>query len=244
MFSNDIDRPTSARIHNWLLGDSTNYAPDRVAGTALTRMIPNAPELARASRAYVIAEVERQATAGCGQFLDLGCGLPHTALNVHEAARARNRNARTVYVDHDRQVLAFARTVLEEDPSERAVEHDLTRPGILSHPDVTAHLTLDEPVTVLAAGVLEHLPDDAVTALLRELGGLPDGSRLVACSLTCDSKAVAARTNTVMAKAAHGVWGRMRTTRELAALLPMTDELPLSRDSETAYLAADSMPLP
>jgi S-adenosyl methyltransferase len=77
----------SARIWNYWLGGTDNYAADRQAGDKVAEMLPIIVVQARADRAFLGRAVHYLAGAeGHRQFLDIGTGLP-TADNTHEAAQ-------------------------------------------------------------------------------------------------------------------------------------------------------------
>jgi hypothetical protein len=54
-------------------------------------------------------------SAGIGQFLDIGTGLP-AASNTHEVAQGVAPQSRVVYVDNDPIVLLHARALLASSP--------------------------------------------------------------------------------------------------------------------------------
>ncbi|MBE1491729.1 hypothetical protein H4W31_007367 [Plantactinospora soyae] len=104
--------PHSARVWNYWLGGTDNFAADRVLGDQVRAVFPNIVEVARASRAFLGRAVRYLAgEAGIRQFLDVGTGLP-TADNTHEVAQRIAPQSRIVYVDNDPLVLVHARALL------------------------------------------------------------------------------------------------------------------------------------
>jgi len=81
----DPDVPSVARIYDYLLGGSHNFAPDRAMADKLVGVQPNVADIARRNRAFLRRVVRFMAESGIRQFLDLGSGIP-TAGNVHEIA--------------------------------------------------------------------------------------------------------------------------------------------------------------
>jgi hypothetical protein len=97
----DIDRPSVARIYDFNLGGSHNFAVDRAAAEQMAHAMPDLPAANRANRSFLRRAVRTLTAAGIRQFLDLGSGIP-TVGNVHEIARQGAPDARVVYVDVDR----------------------------------------------------------------------------------------------------------------------------------------------
>ena len=154
------DRPNLARMYDYLLGGSRNFAADR---DLADRMIINSPWVvagARANRAC-LARMVRHCLLDLGitQFLDLGCGIPATG-PVHEIAHALAPGARIAYVDHDPVVVAYARDLLVDEPTITVTHADLRDPpAVLSAPGVAGLLDLNEPVAVLMLAVLHFVAD-------------------------------------------------------------------------------------
>ncbi|MEU4512472.1 SAM-dependent methyltransferase [Nonomuraea wenchangensis] len=162
----DQQRPNLARMYDYMLGGTDNFAVDRLAIEQLAELVPEAVPLARANRAFLQRAVRYVAAAGIDQFIDLGSGLP-TQGSAHEVAP----HARVVYVDHDPVVAAHAKALLTNVSRAVCVEADL-----LDADDVLAKagdfLDLDRPVAVLLVSILHFLPDSArpwpAVARLRE----------------------------------------------------------------------------
>ncbi|MFF3667973.1 SAM-dependent methyltransferase [Microtetraspora malaysiensis] len=161
-----------ARMYDYFLGGKDNFAVDREAAEAIMELIPEAPALARANRAFLRRAVGFLTAEGIDQFIDLGSGLP-TGGNVHEVAGETRPAARVAYVDNDPVVAAHARALLEGRGSTVFVHADLRQPEtILSSPELTRVIDLDRPVAVLLVSILHFLQnaDDpfGVVRALRE----------------------------------------------------------------------------
>jgi hypothetical protein len=177
----DTTVPQTARIWNYLLGGTDNFAVDREVGDQIIASLPRLAENARLSRQFLARAVRHLAgEAGIRQFLDVGTGLP-TADNTHEVAQAVAPDARVVYVDNDPLVLAHARSLLTSTP-EGATDYldaDLRdAPGVL---DAAARtLDLDQPVALFLMGILGHVQsDEEAKAIIHSfLDHLPSGSYL------------------------------------------------------------------
>jgi SAM-dependent methyltransferase len=163
----DPDKPSPARIYDYWLGGSQNFAADREVGRRTAEAMPHLPLAARANRAF-LARVVHHLVARCGisQLLDLGSGVP-TAGNVHEVARRADPDARIVYVDIDPVAIAHARSLLADVPGTEAILADLRRPeAVLAHPLVHDTLDLDRPVAVLMFAVLHFIGESAQAAAI------------------------------------------------------------------------------
>jgi hypothetical protein len=89
MTGNGIDTTVShsARIWDYWLGGTENYAVDREVGDRIEEMLPDIVRQAREDRLFLGRVVRYLAgEAGIRQFLDIGTGLP-TADNTHQVAQ-------------------------------------------------------------------------------------------------------------------------------------------------------------
>jgi hypothetical protein len=183
----DVSVPHSARVWNYWLGGSDNFAADRAAGDAFVQTFPAIIDVTRASRAFLGRSVRYLAEeAGLDQFLDVGSGLP-TAENTHEIAQRAAARARVVYIDNDPIVLAHARTLLAGGPpgATAYLDADLNDPeSILTQ--AAATLDLHRPVGLILNAVMGHIADDARarTIVDRLMAGLCSGSYLSLCDGT------------------------------------------------------------
>jgi SAM-dependent methyltransferase len=156
----DPNKPSPARIYDFWLGGSQNFAVDRQAGQRAIAALPNLQDAIRANRAFLGRVVHHLAAdLGITQFLDLGSGVP-TVGNVHEVARYVNPTAKVVYVDIDPVAIAHARALLAEVDGVEAILADLRQPdAVLSHPLLRKTLDLDAPIAILMYAVLHFIPD-------------------------------------------------------------------------------------
>ena len=177
----DTTVPQTARIWNYLLGGTDNFAVDREVGDQIITSLPQMAGNARLSRKFLARAVRYLVgEAGIRQFLDVGTGLP-TAENTHQVAQSVAPDARAVYVDNDPLVLAHARSLLTSTP-EGATDYldaDLRdAPGVLEAAART--LDLQKPVALFLMGILGHVEsDDEAKAIIHSyLDHLPSGSYL------------------------------------------------------------------
>jgi hypothetical protein len=182
------DRPSSARLYDFLLGGRHNFAADRELGRRLLRVRPEARYAAAENRAFLGRAVRHLATAGVRQFLDLGSGIPERE-NVHQIAQRADPAARVVYVDNDAGVVAHFRHLLGGNPLASVIGADLQDPpAVLAHPEVRRLLDFSRPVGVLMVAVLHLVPDwqDPAGIVRAYAGSLVTGSYLALSHATAD----------------------------------------------------------
>jgi hypothetical protein len=154
----DIEVPSAARMYDFYLGGSHNFAADRALAEQAMSNWPHARQFVQANRAFLTRVVSTLAREGIDQFLDLGSGIP-TVGNVHEVAHAVNPAARTLYVDSDAVAHAHATALLENVPNARYLRADLRDPdSVLTSAELTGFLDLQRPVAVLMFLVLPFIP--------------------------------------------------------------------------------------
>lgn len=156
----DTSKPSIARVYDAFVGGKDNFEVDRQVLRQIQQIAPEAIEVGRLCRAWLIRVVRFMAGgAEIDQFLDLGSGLP-TAENTHQAAQRLNAEAKVVYVDNDPSVAAHGRALLEENEYTHFAMGDLRDPAaILSDPMVTKHLDLSRPVGLIQCNTLHHVTD-------------------------------------------------------------------------------------
>lgn len=186
----DPNTPTPARIYDYLLGGSHNFAADRDAAQEMIAAFPALPQVLAASRAFV-RRVTWYLAAECGisQFLDLGSGIP-TARNVHEIAQAANPAARVAYVDIDPVAVAHSRSVLRGVQQAACIQGDLRAPSVIcADPAIRAVIDFSRPVAVILNAVLHFVPGDEAVAGIVDgyLNAAAPGSYLAVCHHTSES---------------------------------------------------------
>jgi len=155
----DIERPSAARIYDYLLGGSHNFACDRQVAAGALAAMPDLQLQTFANRDFLGRAVRYLAAAGIRQFLDIGSGIP-TLGNVHEVARRSAPDARVVYVDRDPVAVAHGKAILADDQRAAVIQEDLRQPDrIIDHPQTRAVLDFDQPVAVLLVAILHVIPD-------------------------------------------------------------------------------------
>lgn len=184
----DIDRPSAARVYDYYLGGSHNFAVDREMARQAIADWPDLPRVLQANRAFMRRAVRYCAAQGIDQFLDVGSGIP-TVGNVHEVARAALPDARVVYVDIDPVAVAHSCALLADDPHTGVVNADfLDVDAVLGDPVTRSVLDLDRPVALLVVALLHFVGDDRrpAEALARYRAALAPGSHLVLSHASAD----------------------------------------------------------
>jgi SAM-dependent methyltransferase len=187
----DADGPNIARVYDYLLGGSHNFAADRVSAEEFLARWPDAPETMRLNRAFLGRTVRFLAAhAGIRQFLDIGSGIP-TMGNVHAIAQQEAPDARVVYVDNDEVAVLHSRAILARNDNAIAIQADLRRPQeILDNQQLRTMLDLSRPAGLLLVAVLHFLPDaDEPASLVAQLrDALAPGSYVVISHGTTDGQ--------------------------------------------------------
>ena len=188
----DANTPSSARIYDYLLGGSYNFAADREAAQSMIAAFPALPQVLRTARGFVRRAARYLASEqDVTQFLDLGSGIP-TVRNVHEIVQAARGgdNARVAYVDIDPVAVAHARRILHGNHTATCVQADLRDPAAVSaNPDIRAVIDFSRPVAIMLNSVLHFIADDneANSIVDQYLAAVPAGSYLIICHHTSDS---------------------------------------------------------
>nr|WP_218617563.1 SAM-dependent methyltransferase [Cryptosporangium aurantiacum] len=153
------ERPSAARVYDYYLGGSHNFAVDRAMAEQAIRILPELPANMRANRAFLRRAVRYMISQGVRQFLDLGSGIP-TVGNVHEVALREAPDARVVYVDNDPVAVAHSQSILEQVDAATVVQADITdADAVLGH--ARSHLDFTRPVGVLMVALLHFVPESA-----------------------------------------------------------------------------------
>jgi S-adenosyl methyltransferase len=170
-----------ARVYDCFLGGKDNYAVDREVYEQVVQNAPQAIEIGRINRNWLIRAVRFLAySAKIDQFIDLGAGLP-TAENTHQVAQRMNPEAKVIYVDNDPVVAVHGRALLEEDERTHLVMGDLTEPdAVLDHPTVAKYIEFDRPLALIQCATIHHVPDSKrpLEIMQRYIERLPSGSYL------------------------------------------------------------------
>jgi len=184
-----------ARVYDYWLGGSNNFAADRAAAEAVIAARPSIVRDIRANRDFLLRAVTYLAAeAGLRQLIDIGMGIPSSP-NVHEVAQSIAPDARVVYVDNDPLVLAYAGTLLTSTPEGATayIDADMRLTETMLR-DAGKTLDFSKPVGVLLVGVLHLIGDDEdpYGIVERLMATMAPGSYLVITHPALDVNAEAA----------------------------------------------------
>jgi SAM-dependent methyltransferase len=186
-----LDRPSAARVYDYFIGGTTNYAIDRNFAEKVRKRLPLIGEYCMTSRGFLGRAVREVSKLGITQFVDIGSGLP-TAGNVHEVAddTRREYDTRVLYIDNEPIALAHSMVLLADtaDPDRhRAIAGDFLDPETLWD-EVRESEIIDtgQPVALVINAVMHFIKDnqnpDAVLEFYRNR--LAPGSVLILSQMT------------------------------------------------------------
>lgn len=208
----DLERPNAARVYDYLLGGSANFAKDREFAGRLLEIAPEAAKMARGNRAFLRRAVTYCLDNGIRQFLDIGSGIP-TAGNVHEITQRIEPSARVVYVDIEPVAVAHTELMLAGNENADIVGGDLLAPDeLLTSAPARRLLNFDEPIAVLMVSVLHFLDGEPTyTAVARYVDAMAPGSHLVISHIAAEDTEEQSRARNLYQKdAAVPIVGRTR----------------------------------
>lgn len=216
----DLELPSAARVYDYYLGGSHNFAADREMARRAIELWPELPQVLQANRAFLRRAVRYLISQGITQFLDIGSGIP-TVGNVHEVAQDALPEARVVYVDVEPVAVAHTRAILADNDLADIVQADLSDVNaITSDPRASRLLDFNRPVGVLMVALLHFVPDEAEPAKIvsryREL--MVPGSHLVLSHATHEGRPDQADSHTALYKRTSTPM-TMRSRSQVAELL-------------------------
>ncbi|MFD0689914.1 SAM-dependent methyltransferase [Actinomadura fibrosa] len=220
----DVERPSIARMYDYLLGGTRHTAADRAVAHAAVAAAPGIRLTLWENRKFIKRAVRYAVGRGVDQILDIGSGIPARGA-VHEVARRTDPSVRVVYADTDPVAVERGAELLAGTPGCASVRGDLTEPGkVLALPEVASLLDLDRPVALLLVNVLHFVDPDLVGAALAEYRDrLAPGSLLAITHGTADGTGAtdgAADGAASLSDVYAGAYGHMtmRTRDEVTAL--------------------------
>jgi hypothetical protein len=219
----DIDTKTAsgARVYDYLLGGTDNYAIDRAAADQVEGILPGTKAMARNSRRF-LERVVRYLAQDCGirQFIDNGSGLP-TQDNVHQIAQRLDPDSRVVYIDSDPIAVRHHKvSALAENKNTAFILSDARdTERILSHPDTRRLIDPGQPTAVLYFMFLHFIPDqDDPEGMVRGMmDRVPPGSYLAISHVVSDEARVRQQMTEVSLANTRGNFGRIRSREDVRA---------------------------
>ncbi|MEC3978832.1 SAM-dependent methyltransferase [Amycolatopsis sp. H20-H5] len=186
-----LDRPSAARVYDYFIGGSTNYAIDRNFAEMVRLRLPLMGDYCLTSRQFLGRAVRQCVGAGITQFVDIGSGLP-TAGNVHEVADEvrPDEDTHVLYIDNEPIALAHSTLLLADtaDPARHhAIAADFLQPEDLwDRVSASGIIDVDLPIALVINAVMHFVKDDqdpdALLTFYRER--LAPGSLLVLSQMT------------------------------------------------------------
>jgi hypothetical protein len=187
-FEPDMSVANPARVYDYWLGGSSNFAVDRELGDRMIAIDSRVVPMARENRSFLRRVVTWLCTQGVTQFLDLGSGIP-TVGNVHEVATRVAPEAKVAYVDSEPVAVAHSVRILEGNPNTTITHADLRdAQTVLSAGTVAGLLDFSRPVAVLALSVLQYFDDaeDPAAMIARYRSVLVPGSYIAISHISAD----------------------------------------------------------
>ena len=211
----DLEKPSAARIYDYVLGGNHNFAVDREFVKQMNKVDPSSRHFALQNRAFLRRAVLFLMEQGVRQFLDLGSGIP-TVGNVHEIAQAADPSARVVYVELEHVAVAHSQLILEGNQNAVMVHADITKPSlVLGDPATRAMIDFDRPLGILAVAIGHYILDDPESVFAAYRDAAAPGSYLALTHLTDDFRDMTEVTNG-MRRTQNAV--KARTRAEIARL--------------------------
>lgn len=174
-----VERPSIARIQEYVLGSGYHTAADRGTAQRILEVAPEIAVAARDNRGFLRRAVTHALQHRVRQFLDLGSGIPSVG-SVYQLTGELAESCRMVGVDHDPAVIAHTRSVLDRADNVGVVEADLHDPiSILEHSETRRLIDFTKPVAIVCSAVLHFVPGDisGLVRLLRQ--AMAPGSYLI-----------------------------------------------------------------
>jgi len=153
----DLEHPSVARVYDFYLGGTANWAIDREFGKRVLARFPLLRPIAKANRLFLHRAVRHLVRQGIRQFIDVGSGVP-TMGSTHMIADELADGTRVVYIDNEPVAVAHSQMLLEENGDRSrhaAINADLRDPDELwQRVREIEVLDLTQPVALLLVAVL------------------------------------------------------------------------------------------
>jgi hypothetical protein len=189
----DLDHPSVARVYDYYLGGTSNWAIDRAFGEKVLAEFPILRQVAIQNRLYLHRAIRHLVSLGVKQFIDIGSGIP-TMGNTHQVADEAAPDSRVVYIDNEPVAIAHSRYLLDEEGDRKrhaVVQADLRDPdGLWDQVTNTGVIDFSQPVAVLMIAVLHVMQpgrdgtDIGAQSVARYRELLPSGSYLAISAIS------------------------------------------------------------
>ena len=176
----DLNRPSVARMYDYLLGGYHNFEIDRVMIEKSRELYPDVALAAQVGRAFLRRAVSYLLAKGITQFIDIGSGIP-TSGHVHQILQAANIDGRVVYVDIEPTAIAHGKAILRDNPNAIALLENARNPEkIFAQIEESGIIDFEQPLALLFISLLHFIEDvdESRELLVRYRNRLAPGSYL------------------------------------------------------------------
>jgi SAM-dependent methyltransferase len=174
-------------VYSHALGGAHHFEVDRRFVERISKVTPQALDMARYNRAWVQRVVRYLVKdVGIRQFLDIGTGIPAEG-NVHEIAQEIAPSTRVVYVDYDNAAYDKGRELLYGNRYATFVYEDLRLPEtVLRHEETVKTLDFARPIAMIWGSIMHFVEDrDQPLAILSQyVNALKPGDYLALSHVT------------------------------------------------------------
>jgi hypothetical protein len=163
-------KPNSARMWDYVMGGSHNFAVDRYTVKLVRKIYPIYEESLWAQRRFLQRAVTYMAQEkGLTTFIDFGSGLP-TRRNIHEVVHAINPEIKVIYSDCDPIIVALSQEILNDTSHVDYILCDVTDPfALLDSPIVYEMCGNDRKVGIGLIGVAVLVADEPLAKFFNTL---------------------------------------------------------------------------
>jgi len=211
-------KPNSARMWDYVMGGSHNFAIDRATVKLVRKIYPIYEESLIQQRRFLQRAVTYMAKEKeLDKFIDFGSGLP-TRGNVYEIVQAINPEAKVIYSDTDSITVAVGKEILGGAPNVCYVYCDATEPHtLLGSPVITNMFSSDRRVGIGLVGVAVVVADEPLAHFFDTLYKWVDEGSCIA--VTIASRQLKKVKGLVMASKRLGIQFYARSEQEILDLL-------------------------
>lgn len=175
-------KPNAARMWDYVMGGSHNFAIDRATVKLVRKIYSIYEESLREQRHFLQRAITYMAEEkGLDRFLDFGSGLP-TRGNVHEIVQAIKPEARVIYSDSDPITVTFGQETLGGASHVRYVHCDVAGVStLLDSPVIPELFGNNRRVGIGLVGVAVVVPDEPLSQFFTTMyDWVDDGSYIAA----------------------------------------------------------------
>jgi hypothetical protein len=159
----DTTKAHIGRVYDYVLGGHHNYEVDRLAATAIMKVLPTYPKWAKLNRWFLQLVGQRWSEAGITNALDLASGLP-TQGHLNDYLP----EARMLFTDIDPVSVIYGERILADKPNMRYIQADVREPTSLLAA-AAQFFGAERRIAVGSIGIIYMMDDESSRDLLRKL---------------------------------------------------------------------------